>query len=254
MDPQSRWRLFSVSALALVLFAAVIGAAQGLVALNARTSPGIPWFPIPVLGLVAVVIVLLKRRFDLRLTHQRAVPWARAYAFTLLATAAAMGLSIVEAAFNGLTRAAPAWPGNDSALFQLAFLLTLPLVASIMAEVSFRGLLQTVWERHLPIAIVLVGIAVINGLMHFYDADQMSQWLRFVSLNLVWGYITWRSDSLLPALTAHTLMNIVEPVTELIAGPTEMSALGLPLLSAITIGSVLLLLAALWQLRGWHRP
>jgi len=50
--------------------------------------------------------------------------------------------------------------------------------------------------------------------MHFYDPDQGSQVVRMISLNLVWGYITWRVQSIRPALVAHIAMNIAIPLLQ----------------------------------------
>lgn len=236
---------------ALVLFAAIIGLCQGLAAANARWSPTLPWFPLPALALLAAGVWFAHSRWGLRLTHPPGVPWRKAYAFALLGTVAAVGVSVLEASFNGLTRSAPAWPGVDTAAFNLAFLITLPFVAAVMAEVAFRGIIQTLLEKTWPIWLVLLFVAVINGLMHFYDPDQMQQWLRFLSLNGVWGYITWRSQSLLPALTAHVAMNVVEPVGELLLGPTDMASL--PPVALLLTGLMIFVTAtaALLALRGW---
>jgi membrane protease YdiL (CAAX protease family) len=253
MKAPTRWSLLGTVLAGLGLFALVIGACQGLAAFNASTTPGIPWFPLPALILLAVAVAFAKGRWDLRLTHPPGVPWARAYGFALLGTLAAMGISVLEAWFNGLTRSAPAWPGVQSTAFNLAFLITLPFVASVMAEIAFRGIIQTVLEKVWPIWTVLLAIAAINGLMHLYDPDQMSQWARFLSLNLVWGYVTWRSRSLLPALTAHVVMNVIEPGSEYLWGPTDMGALSATTLAVTGTVTLMSLLAALWLLRSWPR-
>lgn len=235
----------------LLLFALLIGLSQGLVAVNARLSPQTPWFPVPALAIVAFVIWLVNRRLNIRLAIPAGVPWGRAYGFALLATLGAMCLSVLEAAYHGLVREAPSWPAEVSPAFQLAFLLTLPLIASAMAEVAFRGLIQTALERILPLWPMLLLIAVLNALMHFYDPDQMSQWIRFLSLNIVWGYATWRTQSILPALAAHVLMNVIEPGTEYLWGPTDMGALSTATLGLVAATGLIALVAAVFLARGW---
>ena len=148
-------RLSGNVAAALVFFSLVIGLCQGLAALNANVSPAIPWFPLPALALLALAIWFAKGRWDLRLRHPAGVPWGRAYGFALLATVAGMGISVLEASFNGLTRSAPAWPGVDNPAFGLAFIITLPFVASVMAEIAFRGIIQTLLEKFWPLWVVL---------------------------------------------------------------------------------------------------
>ena len=90
----------------------------------------------------------------------------------------------------------------------------IPFIAALLAEVGFRGLMQTALEKVLPLWPMLLLIAVINYLMHFYDPDQAGQFVRIISLNLVWGYITWRTQSLRPALAGHVAMNIGNPLLQ----------------------------------------
>jgi membrane protease YdiL (CAAX protease family) len=237
---------------ALVLFTAVVGGAQGLAAANAGLTPAWPWFPFPALALLAGAAWFCRRRWDLRLRHPGGVPWGRAYGAALLGTVAAVGVGALEAWFNGLTRSAPTWPGTVPAAFNVAFLVTLPFIAAVMAEVAFRGVIQTLLEKVWPIWAVLLGVAVLNGLMHFYDPDQMRHWLRFLSLNGVWGYVTWRTQSLLPALTAHVTMNLVEPWSERLLGTTNMGTLPPMALAFTAAMAVAAAAGALFLLRGWR--
>ena len=196
----------------LVFFAGLMGVSQGLVAWNAALSPALPWFPIPALVLVLAASWWVNRRWPIRLA--RPAP-GRAYAFSLLMTYAVICLGVLESWQNDLTTPAPAWPDEAvSAGFQLTFLLVIPFIAAVLAEVGFRGLMQTALEKVLPLWPMLLLIAVINYLMHFYDPDQAGQFVRLISLNLAWGYITWRTQSLRPALAGHIAMNIGIPLLQ----------------------------------------
>ena len=196
----------------LVFFAGLMGATQALVALNAAVSPGLPWFPIPALALVLVVSAWVNRRWPLRLARPAG---ARAYGVAVLATYGVISLGVLESWLNELTTPAPAWPDDAvSKPFQLSFLLVIPFVAAVLAELGFRGLIQTALEKLMPLWPMLFFIAVINFLMHFYDPNQGGQMLRLLALNLAWGYVTWRTQSLRPALVAHVAMNIAIPVLQ----------------------------------------
>lgn len=229
----------------LAYFMLLIGGTQGLVALNANVSPRLPWFPLPALIVILLVTRWLNSRWDLRLRHPPSVSWPMAYTFALLATLAAMCLSLLEASFNGLTRTAPAWPDEEvSRGFQFTFVITLPFIASVLAEIGFRGIIQTRLEKIMPLWPMLLAIAILNALMHFYDPEQMSQWGRFIALNLAFGYVTWRTQSILPALAAHCAMNLVEPVGEYLFGPVVLGdASGMSLLTIAITGCVALVLA-----------
>ncbi len=95
--------------------------------------------------------------------------------------------------------------------------------------------------------------------MHFYDPEQNSQWLRFIALNLVFGYVTWRTQSILPALVAHVLMNIFEPLASYLSeqygpGPAPFGDFP-PSTLAISAGSGLFALAlALYIGKDLPRP
>ena len=60
----------------------------------------------------------------------------------------------------------------------------------------------------MPMWPMLALIAVLNMLMHFYDPHQFDQILRLLALNVAWGYVTWRSMSLRPAMLGHVAMNL----------------------------------------------
>lgn len=219
----------------LAYFVLLMSVSQGLAAVNASVTPGIPWFPVPALLLIGLVTRWVAGRWPLRLSQPRREPRWPLYAFAVLATFAAMCLAILEGARHGLTRTAPGWPGDVPALFNWVFLFTLPLIASVLAEVGFRGIMQTALEKIMPLWPMLLMLAILNALFHFYDPEQSSQWLRFISLNLVFGYITWYAQSILPALAAHIGMNIVEPLAERVYGPVALGSLTGSMLTGIGI-------------------
>lgn len=196
----------------LVFFAGLMGVSQGLVAWNAAATPTIPWFPVPALALVGAVTWWVNRRWPLRLARPAGRP---AYTYVLLMTYALLCLGVLESWLNDLTIGAPLWPDEAvSASFQLTFVLVIPFIAAVLAEVGFRGLMQTALEKVLPAWPMLLLIAVINYLMHFYDPDQAGQFVRLIMLNLAWGYITWRTQSLRPALVGHVAMNVCIPLLQ----------------------------------------
>ena len=232
----------------LVFFAGLMGVSQGLVAWNAALSPTIPWFPIPALALIVTATWWVNRRWPIRLARPAG---GRAYVVILLATYAVICLGVLESWFHNLVTPAPAWPDETvSAGFQLVFLLAIPFIAALLAEVGFRGMMQTALEKVLPVWPMLLLIAVINFLMHFYDPDQGSQVMRMITLNLVWGYITWRVQSIRPALVAHIVMNIAIPLLQYGSeqygpGPVPFGAFPLGTLVISAVSGVIALTAAI---------
>ena len=233
---------------ALVFFAGLMGISQGLVAWNAAVTPTIAWFPLPALALVIAATWWVNRRWPLRLDRPAG---GRAYAVVLLLTYAVICLGVLESWLNDLTIPAPAWPDESvSAGFQLTFLFALPFIAAVLAEIGFRGLMQTALEKVLPLWPMLLLIAVINYLMHFYDPNQAGQFVRLIALNLSWGYVTWRTQSLRPAIAGHVAMNIGIPVLQYGSehygsGPVPFGAFPASALAISAVTGVVALAAAL---------
>jgi membrane protease YdiL (CAAX protease family) len=244
----------------LLYFMLLMGVSQGLVALNASASPSVPWFPIPALTLIAIVTFWVKRRWEIRLVQPAGRSRGTAYTFACLTTYAAICVSVLEGAYHGLVQPAPLWPDeNVSTAFQLSFLLVLPLIASLLAEIGFRGIIQTRYEKLLPLWPMLLLIAVINALMHFYDPEQSSQWLRFIALNLSFGYVTWRTQSILPALVAHILMNVFEPLVQYLSeqygpGPVAFGDFSSGMLLTAALSGLMAFSLALYIGRSLRRP
>jgi membrane protease YdiL (CAAX protease family) len=205
----------------LFYFGVLMGISQGLVAVNAKVTPGLPWYPLPALLLIGVATWWLQRYWDIRLVRP-ATSSTKIYAFALLATFAALCIGVLEDAFYGLDRVAPV---TSASAFDVSFVIVLPFIASILAEVGFRGVMQTQLEKVLPLWPMLVGLAILNALFHFYDPEQSSHWARFIALNIGFGYATYLGQSIIPAIVAHVAMNVVEPLTEYLWGPIAMGEL-----------------------------
>ncbi len=239
----------------LLFFSGLMGISQGLVAWNAALSPTIPWFPIPALVLIVFATWWVNRRWPLRLAQAAS---GRAYVVILLATYSVICLGVLESWWNDLTIPAPAWPDEIvSAPFQLVFLLVIPFIAAVLAEVGFRGLMQTALEKVLPVWPMLLLIAVINFLMHFFDPDQADQVVRMITLNIAWGYITWRVQSIRPVLVAHIVMNIAVPLLQYGSehfgpGPVSFGAFPFSTLMISAVSGIVALVAAM--VIGKHLP
>ncbi len=196
----------------LRFFTEKMGVSLGIIALNASVTPTVPWFPVAAIGLVVLGTWWVNRRWPVRLAQPVG---GRAYVVTLLLTYAVICLGVLESWINNVTTPAPMWGGESvSTGFQLTFLLVLPFIAAVLAEVGFRGLMQPALEKVMPLWPMLLLLAVLNFLMHSYDPEQAGQLLRLLGLNFAWGYMTWRTQSLRPALAGHIAMNIFVPLLQ----------------------------------------
>ena len=62
MNTQTLKTLVSATVLTLLFFGVVMGAAMGCVTLNARWSPDLVWFPVPVIALLIITTLWAEKR------------------------------------------------------------------------------------------------------------------------------------------------------------------------------------------------
>lgn len=230
----------------LVYFNVLMGITMGLVFFNAKASPGVAWFPLPVLALIVAVTWWVRGRWDIRLRVPANVPWGRVYAFSFLAMLAAKCIKGIEGAYHGVTLVAPAAPENVSASYALLYLFMIPFFAAVLAEVGYRGIIQTRLEKMLPLWQTLFFISAINTLSHVGFTDISTQWLYLMAMNLGFGYTAWLAQSIVPAIVMHVVMNVLFPGAEHFFGPFALGEL-----SASGIITLAVFGAALTALAGW---
>jgi membrane protease YdiL (CAAX protease family) len=251
MGRRQLWVSIGAVIIGLVYFGVLMGASQGLVAVNAKLTPAIPWFPAPALLLIALTTRWLQRFWDIRLVtpvpRSTTAVRAKVYAFALTANFAALCIGVLEDSFYGLTRVSPVTSASG---FDLSFVIVVPFIAAILAEIGFRGIMQTQLEKLLPLWPVLLGLAVLNALFHLYDPEQSAHWARFLALNIGFGYVTYLAQSIVPALIAHVAMNVVEPLTEFIWGPISMGELESSTLMLALVLGILALAVSIFLARN----
>jgi membrane protease YdiL (CAAX protease family) len=236
-----------------VFFNVLMGISMYLVFLNVDVNPAVPWFPIPALVLIVVATWLLNRRWDIRLTVPADVPWVRVYAFSFLAMLAAKCIKALEGAYHGTSLEAPALEGV-STVFGLVFLLLVPFFAAVLAEISYRGIMQTRIETLLPLWPTLLILAAINTLSHSQIfggfTDIGTQWIYLMAMNIGFGYTAWMARSIVPAIVMHVVMNVLFPGSQYLWGPFALGELAAPGIATIAVLAVGLATAAIWLARG----
>ncbi len=232
-----------------VFFNVLMGISMYLVFLNVDVNPALPWFPIPALVLIVVATWLLNRRWDIRLTVPADVPWVRVYAFSFLAMLAAKCIKALEGAYHGASLEAPALEGV-STVFGLVFLLLVPFFAAVLAEISYRGVMQTRIEKLLPLWPMLLLLAAVNTLSHMGFTDISTQWIYLMAMNIGFGYTAWMARSIVPAIVMHVVMNVLFPGSQYLWGPFALGELAAPGIATIVVLAVGLATAAIWLARG----
>lgn len=139
----------------------------------------------------SVSLLLLQQVFQAYLFFQDRVPIPEALRKILAPTK-----ELMEALFRSLVKA-------ESLPELIVVILVVAVVPAIVEELFFRGLIQSSFEKTLqPVwAAVLVGI--IFGLYHFNPFALVP----LIGLGSFFGFLRFRSKSILVAMTAHFLNN-----------------------------------------------
>ncbi len=234
----------------LVYFNVLMGVSMQVAFFNAGWSPTVPWFPVPLLALIWLVTWWVKGRWNIRLTVPPNVPWLRVYAFSFLAMFAAKSIKGLEGAYHGTTLAAPAFPQGVSTGFGLVFLLMVPIIAGVLAEITFRGIMQSRFEAVAPLWPTLVVLAIINTLSHMGFTDLSTQWIYLMAMNIGFGYTAYMAQSIIPVIVVHAVMNVIFPGAQYLWGPFALGELSGLSLAAIAVFGTALTATAVWLARS----
>jgi membrane protease YdiL (CAAX protease family) len=218
----------------VLLFGVGMAAAVGLVLLNARSSPAWPWFPVPIILLLVALAVQLQRRVGIGLVPVSAGQRVRAAGFTTLALLIGMSACLLQGALFDMVRSAETGPAGTSARFRFAYTLTLSVTPAVLAELVFRGWLQTRLTVSIGAFSAIAVITAVNTAAHRWGPDLAAQWLGYlVALGLL-GWLRWITGSLWPPLLAHGFANAALALSLWHWGPVAQGKLpGAALLAAL---------------------
>lgn len=212
----------------IIFFGVGMGISMGLVMLNARVSPALPWFPVPVLALAAAMTLWASRRWDIGLPGRPDPHPLHTWSLALAVTVLGVVMCILQGAGFGMVRAAETVAGVESPAFQLAYGVTLGVMAAILAEVTFRGILQTRFQAALGPWPAILLVAAINTAAHRWGPALEAQWAAyFISLAAL-GYLRVVTGSLVPPLVAHAVANFILGLVLWFAGPLDQGRLLAP--------------------------
>lgn len=225
----------------LVAFVGAMAVCLGLVTANARLSPHLPWFPLPVLALVVSLATWSERRIGIGL--HRPVPLdRRTVAMTACLTVAGLSACVFQGALAGLVQVAETGPSGTSPAFALAYAVVLSVTPAALAEICFRGLMQTGLARLWGPWPAILAVAVINTAAHRWGPELAGQWAAWLLALGAAGWLRSVTGSLWPPLAGHVAANLIAALTLWQSGPFDQGQLG-PGAIAVT-GT--LVVAGLW--------
>lgn len=225
----------------LVLFIGAMGLCIGLVFANANLSPALVWFPLPVLAVIVAVAVWSERQFGIGL--RRPVPLdGRTLLMTGAIAIAGVAACVFQGALADLTRASETGPPGTSALFMFSYAVLLSVAPAALAEVAFRGVMQTGLQRLWGAWPAILVVAAINTAAHRWGPELGAQWVAyFVSLAAA-GWLRSVTASLWPPLIAHVTANLLTALALWQWGPFvqgRIGAAGLVVVAALGVGACL---------------
>jgi len=253
MNSSKVWTVLGAVALGFVFFGVVMGASMALVTVNANLSPAIVWFPLPVTAVLVGVILWAQHRWDIGLTRPADVPWVRIYAIGIALTVLGLAVAIVQGKFTGMVRATELLETEVSPLFTLTYAIFMSLLAAILAEATFRGVIQTRMQTVLGIWPTVVIIGVINVLAHRWGPELMLNWLGLFVTLAGWTYLRWLSQSLWPPLVLHAVTNLLVALGLWFRGPFVHAELASGTVTLIAVIGLVALGMAVMLTRGMKK-
>jgi membrane protease YdiL (CAAX protease family) len=219
MTGKQIWTVVGSILLGLIFFGVVMVISMSLVMLNASQSPQIVWFPLPATAVLVAAIWWAQRRWGIGLEHPRDVPWARVYAIGIALTVLGLTVALVQGKFTGMVRATELLDQDVSPLFKLTYAIFMSVLAAILAEATFRGVVQTRMQTVLSVWPTVIIIGVVNVLAHRWGPELTLNWLGLFATLAGWTYLRWLSRSLWPPLVLHTVVNLLVAVGLWFRGP-----------------------------------
>ena len=238
----------------LVFFGVVMGASMGLVMLNANTSPEIVWFPLPVTVILVGTIFLAQRRWDIGLKRPAGVPWPRVYVIGTALTVLGISVAVVQGKFTGYVRATELLDIEVSPLFTFTYAIFMSVLAAILAEATFRGVVQSRMQTVLSVWPTVVIIGVVNVLAHRWGPEITQNWLGLFVTLAGWTYLRWLSQSLWPPLILHAVANLLVAVGLWFRGPLVHAELANSTVTVIAVVGLVGLAVAVVLGRDMQKP
>lgn len=253
MNTQTLWTLVSAMVLSLFFFAVVMGMNMTFVMFNARWLPDLVWFPAPVIAVLVGSSYWAEKRWHIGLSNPVDVPWSRVYAIGIALTVLGVCVAATQGVFTGKVRATEVYGGDVSPLFQMTYAFVMSVVAAIVAEITFRGIMQTRMHKVLSLWPTVITVAVINLLAHRWGPELWQNWFGTLIILSAWTYLRWLSQSLWPPLIVHGLCNLIFAIAVWFGGPIVYAELSGGTIVLIVATGLVALVITVFLARDLHQ-
>lgn len=254
MNGKTVWTVLSAVLIGLVFFGVVMGASMWLVMFNANTSPDTVWFPLPVTVILVGAILLAQRYWDIGLTIPAGLPWGRVYVIGTALTVLGISVAVVQGKFTGYSRATELLEVEVSPLFTVTYAIYMSVLAAVLAEATFRGVVQSRMQIALSVWPTVIIIGVVNVLAHRWGPEITLNWLGLFVTLAGWTYLRWLSQSLWPPLILHAVANLFVAVGLWFRGPLVHAELSNSTVAIIAVVGLIGLGLAVTLARDMRKP
>ena len=253
MNTQMLRTLVIAVALSLVFFAVVMGVSMACVMFNARWSPDLVWFPLPVIALLVGSIYWAEKRWQIGLSRRTDVPWGRVYVIGIALTVFGVCVAATQGVFTGKIRAIEVYGGEVSPVFQMTYAFVMSVFAAVLAEATFRGIMQSKMHTVLSLWPTVITVAVINLLAHRWGPELIQNWFGTFVILAAWTYLRWLSQSLWPPLVVHSLCNLIFAIAVWFGGPIAYAELPGGTIALIVVTGLAALAVTIFLARDLHQ-
>ncbi len=150
------------------------------------------------------------------------------------------GLAVLVNSVLDYTIPLPPEALNVTVVDRVAMIVGVVLLAPVIEELLFRGVIQSAYESGCPIG-AIVATSVLFVMIH----QELAQSVAIVPVALALGYVTWRSGSVFPAIAIHFANNAQAMLVAALEGGRFGQLAFTPSASGALIGG-LIAIVALW--------
>jgi membrane protease YdiL (CAAX protease family) len=179
------------------------------ISLNRRISPSIVWFPLGgVLALLIMWFSLRPRWIPVQLLPSRVLDVR-----PKIVTALGIVCCICIAAASAVLSQIPFVPMNQSNLkdtsLALPYAISAPIFAAISEELVFRGIVQPTIHAHRSFLSAAFFTSLLFVASHFDPTTIIFRAPFLFVFSFFLCYLSWRTNSLIYPLAAHTIYNLL---------------------------------------------
>ena len=196
-------------------------------------------------GLPLVVYLLVAGQNPRDTLRLRGVSWQVAGLSLLVGLGLWRFDSWLAALVNGLlgyTIPLPPEALNVTVLDNIAMALGTVVLAPVVEEFLFRGVIQSAYERRRPVRAIAAS-TVLFVMIH----QELVQSVALLPVAVALGYVAWRTKSIVPAIMIHLGNNVQAVVLSLLQGGSPRRMAFTPSVTGALVGG-LVAVAALWLL------